>query len=104
MNIEYLALNKKTQIITPTLLGESIYEVVNCSIRSLLDPKLTASWEKGLTQVADGVISQDEYLEKLEGFIVRRTEYVKQTNQRSLLEHRFREVAKYYPAVKNKKS
>ena len=104
VNNKYLALNKKTQIITPTLLGESIYEVVNCSIRSLLDPKLTASWEKGLTQVADGVISQDEYLEKLEGFIVRRTEYVKQTNQRSLLEHRFREAAKYYPAVKNKKS
>ena len=104
VNNKYLALNKKTQIITPTLLGESIYEVVNCSIRSLLDPKLTASWEKGLTQVADGVISQDEYLEKLEGFIVRRTEYVKQTNQRSLLEHRFCEAAKYYPAVKNKKS
>lgn len=104
VNNKYLALNKKTQIITPTLLGESIYEVVNCSIRSLLDPKLTASWEKGLTQVADGVISQDEYLEKLEGFIVRRTEYVKQTNQRSQLEHRFREAAKYYPAVKNKKS
>ena len=74
VNNKYLALNKKTQIITPTLLGESIYEVVNCSIRSLLDPKLTASWEKGLTQVADGVISQDEYLEKLEGFIVRRSE------------------------------
>ena len=47
-NIKYLALNKKTQVITPTLLGEMIFDVVNCSIRQLLNPELTASWEKGL--------------------------------------------------------
>ena len=54
-HIEYLNLNKKTQVITPTLLGEMIYDVVNCSIRSLLNPELTASWEKGLTYVQKGV-------------------------------------------------
>jgi DNA topoisomerase-3 len=101
-HIKYLSLNKKTQIITPTLLGESIYDVVDCSIKSLLDPKLTASWEKGLTQVADGSITADEYLEKLEGFIVRRTNYVKQTNMQGLLTQKFKEAAAYYkPSKKN---
>ena len=54
MNIKYLALNKKTQVITPTLLGEMIFDVVGASIRQLLNPELTASWEKGLTYVAEG--------------------------------------------------
>jgi len=75
----YLALNKKTQIITPTLLGEIIYDVVAASIRPLLDPQLTASWEKGLTQVAEGTISTDDYLVKLNGFVERRTNHVKDT-------------------------
>ena len=93
---KYLALNKKTQIITPTLLGESIYDVVDCSIKSLLDPKLTASWEKGLTQVAEGTITPDEYMEKLEGFILRRTEFVKQTNHQSVLSQKFRHASQFY--------
>ncbi len=85
VNIEYLALNKKTQVLTPTLMGEMIYDVVNGSIRALLDPSLTASWEKGLTMVADGAITSEEYMAKLTGFVGRRTEYVKQlNNQRSL--------------------
>ena len=53
VSIKYLSLNKKTQVITPTLLGEMIFDVVNCSIRQLLNPELTASWEKGLTYVAE---------------------------------------------------
>ena len=57
VNIKYIALNKKTQMITPTLLGENIFDVVNVSIRSLLNPELTASWEKGLTYVANGEIT-----------------------------------------------
>ena len=65
-NIKYLALNKKTQVITPTLLGEMIFDVVNCSIRQLLNPELTASWEKGLTYVAEGTITPAEYMEKLD--------------------------------------
>lgn len=61
-NIRYLSLNKKTQVITPTLQGEMIYDVVNCSIRQLLNPELTASWEKGLTYVAEGSITEQEYM------------------------------------------
>ena len=102
---KYLALNKKTQIITPTQLGESIYDVVDCSIKSLLDPKLTASWEKGLTQVAEGTITPEEYMEKLEGFIMRRTEYVKNTNHQSVLSQKFRHASQFYKQpVKTKKN
>lgn len=73
VTIRYLALNKKTQIVTPTQLGEMVYEVVDNSIRSLLNPELTASWEKGLTYVAEGSITADVYMEKLERFISDRT-------------------------------
>ena len=76
----YIRLNGKTQIITPTLLGEMIYDVVAASIKYLLDPTLTASWEKGLTGVADSSISSREYLDKLEGYVTRRTLAVKQVN------------------------
>ena len=76
VNIKYLALNKKTQVITPTLLGEVIYDTVYMSIRPLLNPDLTASWEKGLTYVAEGTITGEEYMQKLKDFIVRRTENV----------------------------
>ena len=87
VNIEYLALNKKTQVLTPTLMGEMIYDVVGSSIKALLDPSLTASWEKGLTQVAEGSITSQEYMDKLTGFVGRRTQYVKQlNNQRALFE------------------
>ena len=96
VNIKYLALNKKTQIITPTLLGEMVYEVVAGAIRPLLDPRLTASWEKGLTLVADGEISEDEYMVKLDDFVTRRTNTVKQMNNQSALYNRFRYVAQFY--------
>ena len=96
VNIKYLALNKKTQIITPTLLGEMIYEVVAGSIKPLLDPRLTASWEKGLTLVADGEISEDEYMVKLDDFVTRRTNTVKQMNNQTVLYNRFHYVAQFY--------
>lgn len=96
VNIKYLALNKKTQIITPTLLGEMIYEVVAGSIKPLLDPRLTASWEKGLTLVADGEISEDEYMLKLDDFVTRRTNTVKQMDNQSMLYNRFKYVAQFY--------
>ena len=76
VNIKYLALNGKTQVITPTLLGEMVFDTVNVSIRQLLNPELTASWEKGLTYVAEGTITSDEYMEKLEKFVAGRTYYV----------------------------
>ena len=77
IHIKYLSLNKKTQIITSTLKGEMVYDVVNQSIRSLLNPELTASWEKGLTYVADGDITSDEYMMKLDRFVSIRTEGLK---------------------------
>lgn len=93
----YLALNKKTQIITPTLLGEVIYEVVTGSIKPLLNPELTASWEKGLTGVAAGEITSEEYLVKLNDFVRRRTDYVKAQNVYQLpIRRQFEEVRKYY--------
>ena len=96
VNIKYLALNKKTQIITPTLMGEMIYEVVNSSIRPLLDPALTASWEKGLTMVADGTITEEEYMKKLDDFVSRRTNIVKQTNYQNALYQLFNKAAANY--------
>jgi len=96
VKISYLALNKKTQIITPTLQGELIFEVVNASIKSLLNPELTASWEKGLTYVSEGSISSGEYMSKLESFVTKMTNGVKATDNRSYLEHNFREAAKFY--------
>lgn len=89
VKIEYLALNKKTQMITPTLQGEIIFEVVNASIRSLLNAELTASWEKGLTYVAEGSIGSGEYMGKLESFVRRMTDGVKGLNNQSVLRGRF---------------
>ncbi len=96
VNIEYLALNKKTQVLTPTLMGEMIYDVVNGSIKALLDPALTASWEKGLTLVAGGDISSEEYMQKLSGFVGRRTQYVKQLNNQRILYSQFDAAASNY--------
>ncbi len=96
VNIKYLNLNKKTQIITPTLLGEMIYEVVAGAIKPLLDPRLTASWEKGLTLVAEGKITEEEYMVKLDDFITRRTNVVKQMNNQAALYHRFHYAAQFY--------
>lgn len=96
VNNTYLALNKKTQIITPTLLGEMIYEVVDKSIKPLLDPRLTASWEKGLTGVADGSISEKEYMEKMDDFVIRRTNTVKGLHNESALRNEFLKAAEFY--------
>ncbi len=96
VNISYLALNKKTQIITPTFLGEIIYEVVACSMKPLLDPRLTASWEKGLTQVSEGTITSEEYMRKLDDFVTRRTNLVKQVKNQTALYPAFDKFAGYY--------
>ena len=95
-NIKYLALNKKTQVITPTLLGEMIYDVVLNSIRSLLNPELTASWEKGLNYVAEGEITSDEYMTKLDHFIVSRTNGVLGLNNQYQLRSCYDRVAAFY--------
>lgn len=96
IHIKYLALNKKTQIITPTLLGEMIFDVVEHSIRSLLNPELTASWEKGLTYVAEGQITSEEYMTKLEHFIASRTSGVLGLNNQYQLKNCYDKAASYY--------
>ena len=99
-NIRYLSLNAKTQIITPTLLGEMVYEAVEVSMKQLLNPELTASWEKGLTMVSDGTISPGEYMEKLRGFVGRRTGQVKSGNAGYLLREAFLKTEGYYRGEK----
>ncbi len=96
VNITYLNLNKKTQIITPTILGELIYDVVNSSIKQLLNAELTASWEKGLTYVAEGQITKEEYTGKLEGFVARMVDGVKTINNQQALSRYYQETAAYY--------
>lgn len=92
----YICINNKTQVITPAKLGEIIYEVVNASIPSLLNAELTASWEKGLTYVAEGTITSDEYMAKLEDFVSRRTNRVINLNNQAALVTYFNEVSKNY--------
>ena len=89
-------INSKTQIITPTVKGEKIYDVVYQSMPDMLNPKLTASWEKGLTMVAEGQITSEEYMKKLTGFVGRRTEYVKQLNNQRMLYSSFDAAAVNY--------
>ncbi|MDD3360455.1 MAG: DNA topoisomerase [Hespellia sp.] len=96
INIKYLSLNKKTQIITPDIQGEMVFDVVNNSIKSLLNPELTASWEKGLNYVADGDISSDEYMKKLDHFIVSRTQGVIGLNNQYQLRNCYDAAAKFY--------
>ena len=99
-NNKYLALNKKTQIVTPTLMGEMIFDVVEHSIKSLLNPELTASWEKGLTYVADGQITADEYMQKLNQFVYSRTEGVKSLYNQGQLRVCFDKSAQFYKSKK----
>ena len=103
-NIKYLALNKKTQVITPTLLGEMIFDVVNCSIRQLLNPELTASWEKGLNYVAEGSITEQEYMDKLEHFVRLRTRQVEDSNIQPYLRQLFDAAAVNYKDSSEKNS
>ena len=96
ININYISLNKKTQILTPSLFGEIIFDVVNASIKSLLNPELTASWEKGLTYVAEGTITSEEYMMKLDDFVSKRVNGVKNLNNQSMLRYNFDRAAAFY--------
>ena len=99
---KYIALNKKTQILNPTLMGEMIFDVVNLSIRSLLNPELTASWEKGLNYVAEGTITPEEYMTKLEHFIRSRTDGVLNLNNQTVLRGYFDAASVYYKTAASK--
>ena len=96
VNIRYLDLNAKTQVITPTQLGEMVHDIVYVSIRSLLNPEMTASWEKGLSYVAEGKIKPDEYMTKLENFVSERTNRVRNADNRQLLRSRYQYIAQFY--------
>lgn len=98
---KYLIVNKKTQVITPAQLGEMVFDVVDVSIKPLLEPKLTASWEKGLTQVAEGEITADIYMNKLNDYVSRRTEYVKTLNNQNVVRGMFNNSAQYYRKKKS---
>ena len=99
-HIKYLSLNSKTQVIVPTLLGEMIFDVVNTSIRQLLNPELTASWEKGLNYVAQGTITPEEYMVKLENFVAGRTAGVLRLNNHYDLHSIFDAAAANYKKQK----
>ena len=94
----YIRLNKKTQALSPEKLGEMVYEIVALTIPALLNPKLTASWEKGLTQVAQGVTTKEEYLLKLEDFVRTKTLSVVKHGgkEKGAINQRFRYVSQYY--------
>lgn len=96
ININYINLNKKTQVLTPSLYGEVIFDVVNSSITSLLNPELTASWEKGLTYVAEGSITSDEYMQKLSDFVSKRVNGVKNLYNQDKLKYLFDRAAVHY--------
>ncbi len=96
INNDYIKLNKKTQIITPSMLGEMIFDIVSNSIKSLLNPELTASWELGLTRVAEGTVTSDEYMEKLNGFVAKRVDNVKRLNNQSQMRIYYDNIAKIY--------
>lgn len=101
-HIQYLSLSKKTQVITPTLRGEMVFDVCSVSMKQLLNPELTASWEKGLTYVAEGTITPDEYMEKLERFVTLRTNGVKAAGNQYLLRPQFDTAAQFYPKHEEK--
>ena len=101
-NIGYFSVNKKTQIITPTQIGEMVYEVVAGSITQLLNPALTASWEKGLTMVVGGEITSQEYMIKLDDFVRKRTHYVRNISNTSTISNRFSKVMEIYNAKVSK--
>lgn len=93
---DYIFTNKKTQVITPTKFGEGIFELMRLSMPTMLNPKFTASWEKGLTMVEEGTITYDEYSQKMDDYVVRRTNSVKGTDCRSQLNILLGQLAQLY--------
>ena len=100
---QYISLNKKTQILTPTLMGEMIYDVVRCSIKPLLSPAFTASWEKGLNYVVDGSVSAGEYMDKLGDYVAKFTNQVKTTDNQDQMIPMYRYASQFYKKKKQVK-
>lgn len=104
INNKYIALNKKTQVVTPTFLGEIINDVVLYSVNGLLRADLTASWEKGLDMVASGTITEEEYSSKMCDYVRKYTNFVKSINNQNNMRFIFDKVAVYYTKEKKAKS
>ena len=85
VRVGYLNLNRKSQVLTPTMLGEMIFETVSMTVPELLNPKMTASWEKGLDGITRGTVDMGEYRAKLEDFIRRETLSMAQTDRKQEL-------------------
>ena len=96
ITIKYLSLNPKTQVITPSLYGEMVYEAVYNSIRQLLNPALTASWEKGLSMITQGSIDSKEYMDKLEHFVKSKVLAVANLNNQYSLNKAYQDIYKHY--------
>ena len=96
ITIKYLSLNPKTQVITPSLYGEMVYEAVYNSIRQLLNPALTASWEKGLSLITEGSIDSKEYMDKLEHFVKSKVLAVANLNNQYSLNKAYQDIYKHY--------
>ncbi|MBU3110330.1 DNA topoisomerase [Clostridium lacusfryxellense] len=102
--IEYIKSNNKTQVVMPTLLGEIIFDVVKNSIPTLLNPELTASWEKGLTMVTQSEIQGNIYMDKLENYIIKNTDRVLKLNNGPRLKRNFDMVKEFYKSSKAAKA
>jgi len=100
---KYIALNKKTQIVTPTFLGEIIYDVVYYSINNLLRAEMTASWEKGLAGVAEGSITKEEYASKMNNYVINNTELVKKLDNQYKITYIFDQTKPFYQKSSGKK-
>ncbi len=100
VNNKYISLNKKTQILTPTFLGEIIYDVVLYSINGLLSAELTASWEYGLEGVSEGTIPESEYIEKMNGYVAKYVNIVKGIRNQNQMHIVFDKTKPYYAKKK----
>ena len=100
VNNKYISLNKKTQILTPTFLGEIIYDVVLYSINGLLSAELTASWEYGLEGVSEGTIPESEYIEKMNGYVAKYVNIVKGIRNQNQMHFVFDKTKPYYAKKK----
>lgn len=96
VKIGYLALNKKTQVLTPKIFGEMVYEVVKLTIPSMLRPSMTASWEKGLAMVENGSLSDMEYRKKLYDYVIKYIDMIEKRDITGTLRHNLKVVRSVY--------
>ena len=101
---DYIKLNKKTQVLTPSAMGEMIYEIILMTLPSMLEPKMTASWEKGLSQLERGEITTEDYRGKLEGYVSKHVNFVKSKDLKQAVAAKLKEVNEVYKDAGNKKT